>query len=60
MDEDSESTLTMKRPRRDDIDPMVPELPTAAYAADGGVTVTTAADAPVSPETEAPLVPDLS
>jgi len=60
VSEDTASILTMTRPRRDEIDPIVPELPTSTYAADGGVTVTTAADPATAAEVDAPLVPDLS
>lgn len=50
----------MNRPRQDDIDPMVPEMPTAPYRADGGdlVLATSARDKEI--EAGAPLVPDLS
>lgn len=58
--EDNVSRLTMNRPRRDEIDPMVPEISTDTYAADGGLRVTTAADSTKDAEAEAPLVPDLS
>lgn len=54
------SRPTMNRPRPDQIDPMVPELPTAPYRADGGDLVQTASDGEKEIEAEAPLVPDLS
>jgi hypothetical protein len=59
VNEDAESELIMNRPRRDDIDPMVPELPTATYVSDGGVDVASPADRAVGAEVDAPLVPDL-
>ncbi|MFD1585459.1 hypothetical protein ACFR9U_00570 [Halorientalis brevis] len=60
MSEDIASRLTMTRPRRDEIDPMVPEFATDTYAADGGGRITTAGGVATDAEAEAPLVPDLS
>ncbi len=60
VSEDIASRLIMNRPRRDEIDPMVPELATDTYAADGSGRVTTAAPPRTRAEAEAPLVPDLS
>jgi len=60
VSEDIASRLTMNRPRRDEIDPMVPELATDTYAADGRGRVTTAAAPGTHAEAGAPLVPDLS
>jgi len=56
----TEFHLTMTRSRRTTIDPMVPELPAATYAADGGESVDTTADPRTDGDTEAPMVPDLS
>lgn len=50
----------MNRPRRDEIEPMVPECPTAQYRADGGIRVDTSSGSIDEPEADAPLVPDLS
>ena len=60
VSEDAESTPIMTRPRRDQIDPMVPELRTASYAPDGGVRSTDASESATDAAPEAPLVPDLS
>ncbi|WP_136716201.1 hypothetical protein [Halorientalis salina] len=60
VNEDAESALIMNRPRRDDIDPIVPELPTATYVSDGGVDLPSPADRAVDAEVDAPLVPDVS
>lgn len=52
---------TMDQPRRDTIDPMVPELPTEPLVADGGSgSVAPAADPVTDDDAEAPLVPHLS
>jgi len=51
----------MNRPRRDDIDPMVPELSTTTYRPDGGgVRVDTDRSDERVVEADAPLVPDVS
>lgn len=50
----------MNRPRRDDIDPMVPELSTTTYRPDGGVRVDAGGTDERPFEADAPLVPDIS
>lgn len=50
----------MNRPRRDDIDPMVPELSTTTYRPDGGVRVDADTSDERAVEADAPLVPDIS
>jgi hypothetical protein len=50
----------MNRPRTDQIEPMVPELETATYRADGGHSVASRSDSTREHETGAPLVPDVS